>query len=72
MQKRIFHNSISTEKNLEINTTLYKHHTNKKINVNINQLLNRAKVTKRDEKKEKIIFLGVAILIVGTTALLAI
>ena len=72
MQKKIFHNSISTEKNPKINTTLSKHHTNKKINVNINHLLNRVKVTKRDEKKEKIIFLGVAILIVGTTALLAI
>ena len=72
MQKRIFHNSISTEKKPEINFVPYKHQTNKKINVNINQLLNRAKVTKRDEKKEKIIFLGVAILIVGTTALLAI
>jgi|TARA_B100000795_G_scaffold267883_1_gene253637 hypothetical protein len=72
MQKKIFYNDISTEKNLEIKTTVYKHHTNKKINVNINQLLNRVKVAKRGEKKEKIIFLSLAILIVGTTALLSI
>jgi len=41
-----------------------------KKSVDINRLLNRVKIDQQNEKKQKVIFLGSAILIVGMTGLL--
>tara|TARA_B110000967_G_C18595167_1_gene416423 strand:- start:90 stop:335 length:246 start_codon:yes stop_codon:yes gene_type:complete len=74
MPKFTFHNSPRVDRELEIQTYSQTHSrvqsmTLKK-SVDINRLLNRVKIDQQNEKKQKVIFLGSAILIVGMTGLL--
>ena len=68
--KNIFYNLKSTELKSETKTKLHTIVPKSKISVDINQLLNRVKVEEKKEKKNKIIFLGVAIILIGSTTLL--
>ena len=68
--KNIFYNTKLNEPRLK---TKIQHHTfvpNKKISVDINKLLNRVRTEEKKEKKEKIIYIGTAALIVCSTFLL--
>jgi hypothetical protein len=65
MQKTIFHNNKSTSQNEDIKNLEQVSFVNKKVNVDINKLLNRVKLKEKKEKKEKFIFLGIAILVLG-------
>ena len=62
MKKIYFHNSFLIEENININTSPQKQHViQKKISkqkqvVDINKLLNRVKIHKKNEVKKKIIF----------------
>ena len=56
MQKIYFHNHISTAEDKDEKKTLFSHHIRKKINVDINKLLNRIKIEKKKDNKKKFIF----------------
>ena len=65
MRKTIFHNNRSTSQNEDIKNLEQVFFVNQKVNVDINKLLNRVKIKEKKEKKEKFIFLGAAILVLG-------
>ena len=56
MQRNYFHNHISIGKNIDEKKTVSPPHIRKKINVDINKLLNRIKMEKKIENKKKFIF----------------
>ena len=68
--KNIFYNFRANEPELETKTQLYTTIPKTKINVDINLLLNRVRTEEKKEKKNKIIYLGAAALIVCSTFLL--
>ena len=68
--KNIFYNLKSIELKSKTKTKLHTIVPKSKISVDINQLLNRVKVEEKKEKKNKIIFLGVAIILISSTTLL--
>jgi hypothetical protein len=65
MQKNFFHNSKSIEKSPVIRSISNAQLTNKKINVDINKLLNRVKMDQLNEKKNKAIFFGIGISLIS-------
>tara|TARA_B100000767_G_scaffold256829_1_gene264205 strand:+ start:378 stop:602 length:225 start_codon:yes stop_codon:yes gene_type:complete len=56
VQKTYFHNHISTAEDKDEKKTVFSHHIRKKINVDINILLNRIKIEKKKDNKRKFIF----------------
>jgi hypothetical protein len=56
MRNLNFHNYKSTVKNEDIKKTHQAQHLDKKIVVDINNLLNRVRIDNKIEKKKKIIF----------------
>ena len=68
--KNIFYNLKSNEPKLETKTQFHTIIPKTKKNVDINLLLNRVKTKEKKEQKNKIIYLGTAVLIVGSTFLL--
>jgi hypothetical protein len=63
--KRVFHNSKLLEEEVRIRKEPLINSKQKLPNVDINKLLNRVRVNKKKEKKEKLIFLGLGIFTVG-------
>tara|TARA_B110000285_G_C15013937_1_gene557961 strand:- start:123 stop:350 length:228 start_codon:yes stop_codon:yes gene_type:complete len=61
MQKKFFYNGKSIEKSPDIKSISNTQLTNKKINVDINKLLNRVKMDQMNEKKYKAIYFGIGI-----------
>ena len=57
MQKTNFHNHISTAEDKDEKKTVFSHHIRKKINVDINILLNRIKIEKKKTIKENLFFI---------------
>ncbi|MDA9616051.1 hypothetical protein N9S20_01640 [Candidatus Pelagibacter sp.] len=66
MQKNFFHNyqTLSEKKN-SINTVLPNYNA-PKINVDVNKLLNRVRIEKKNEQKKQIIFYSSTILMLFT------
>ena len=62
MQKEFFHNKFNVE-NLDLNTAPHLRNSKRKENVDINKLLNRVKIHKQIEKKQKIIFFSLGVLL---------
>jgi len=63
MQKKVyFHNGKSIDQNLNTKRLSEAQHINEKQVVDINKLLNRVKINQKNEIKQKIIFYGLAIL----------
>ena len=65
MSGSIFYNNKSTQSETHKPRILYKKQSNTKINVDINQLLNRVKKNNKNEKKQKIILSVYAILLLS-------
>ena len=63
MKKNIFYNNRSNEINFEKKELFSLKIKNKKINVDINKLLNRVKIDQQNEKKFKVVFFGSGILL---------
>tara|TARA_B110000971_G_scaffold193368_1_gene206252 strand:- start:244 stop:471 length:228 start_codon:yes stop_codon:yes gene_type:complete len=63
MDNSIFHNSKSIEKKLDVKEFSYLQKLDKNKIVDINNLLNRVKVSEKDEKKQRIIFFSFGILL---------
>ena len=71
MQKTYFHNykNIEVDEPKKISKIYFK---KKKTNVDINQLLNRVKDVKKNKRKEKIIILGTALMVISLMGILVI
>ena len=65
MHDRIFHNNKLFKNNLEKTKSFNSQNNNLKIHVDINNLLNRVKIDQKIEKKNKITFFILGILLVG-------
>ena len=73
MQKNYFHNyktnTLEVDKVSRISEIHFKKKSN---NVDINQLLNRVKDIKKNKRKEKIIILGTALMVISLMGILVI
>ena len=65
MSKRIFHNDIISDQDLKFKKKPQTFNKKKISNVDINKLLNRVRLYEKNEKKEKFVFLGMGIFVVG-------
>ena len=65
MKKNIFYNNAVIYKNLDTKDIFSLKKIDKKKIVDINKLLNRVKMDKKFEKKEKFIFFGLGIFLLG-------
>ena len=63
MNTNIFHNSKLIEKKLDVKKFTHLQKLDKNKIVDINNLLNRVKMSEKDEKKKRIIFLSFGILL---------
>jgi hypothetical protein len=64
MQKHIFHNYKTTGGSLE-KKKLQSQNIDRKISVDINKLLNRVKIDRQNENKQKVIFFTYGILLIS-------
>ena len=60
--KNIYYNTKSAERDLNLNTPVPIRYLGQKRNVDINELLNRVKIEKKNQIKNKLFFLGLAVL----------
>ena len=65
MQKIRFHNSKITDENLNKKQLHQTQNLDPKIVVDINKLLNRVKIEEKSERKRKIIFFSLAVLVLS-------
>ena len=65
MKKNIFYNDKFIKREVEIKVLPQLNDLYKKKNVDINRLLNRVKVDQKIEKKKKIIFFSLGVLLLG-------
>jgi hypothetical protein len=60
--KNIYYNTKSAERDLELKAPVQIRYLGQKKNVDINELLNRVKIEKKNKIKNKLFFLGLAVL----------
>ena len=65
MKKDVFNNDTLNRKNLEIRRLFNSEYVGRERNIDINKLLNRIKIDQQNIKKQKIIFFGLGVLLVG-------
>jgi len=65
MQSKIFHNTKYLEENLIVKKTTQATYLHPKINVDVNRLLNRVKINEQSEKKKKLLFFCLGILLLS-------
>ena len=70
MLKNIYYNTKSVERDLNVNTPVQIKYLGKKQNVDINELLNRVKTEKKNQIKNKLYFLGLAVMPVSLIGIL--
>ena len=70
MLKNIYYNTKSAERDLNLNTPVQIKYLGKKQNVDINELLNRVKTEKKNQIKNKLYFLGLAVMPVSLIGIL--
>jgi len=68
MQKTYFHNNKHISEKNDQKKAIIVEQINQKKRVNINKLLNRVRIEKKDENKRKIIFYSSIILTISTLA----
>jgi len=66
MQKTYFHNNKSISENDNLVKNISIQNIDQKINVDINKLLNRVKIEKKNDAKKKFIFYTSTILVLST------
>ena len=70
--KKIYYNTKPAERDLNLNTPVQIKYLGKKKSVDINELLNRVKTEKKNQIKNKLYFLGLAVLPVSFIGILLI
>ena len=72
MLKNIYYNTKSAERDLNLNTPVPIRYLGQKRNVDINELLNRVKIEKKNQIKNKLFFLGLAVMPISFIGILLI
>ena len=72
MLKNFYYNRNLAERDLNLNTPVQIKYLGKKKSVDINELLNRVKTEKKNQIKNKLYFLGLAVLPVSFIGILLI
>ena len=70
--KKIYYNTKPAERDLDSTAPVQIRHLGQKQNVDINELLNRVKIEKKNQIKDKLFFLGIAVLPVSFIGILLI
>jgi len=70
--KNIYYNTKSAERDLELKAPVQIKYLGQKQNVNINELLNRVKIEKKNQIKNKLFFLSIATLPISLIGILLI
>jgi hypothetical protein len=70
--KNIYYNTKSAERDLELKAPVQIKYLGQKQNVNINELLNRVKIEKKNQIKNKLFFLSIAALPISLIGILLI
>ena len=70
--KKIYYNTKSAERDLNLNTPVPIRYLGQNRNVDINELLNRVKIEKKNQIKNKLFFLSVAALPISLIGILLI
>ena len=70
--KNIYYNTKSAERDLELKAPVQIKYLGPKQNVNINELLNRVKIEKKNQIKNKLFFLSIAALPISLIGILLI
>ena len=70
--KNIYYNTKSEERDLELKAQVQIKYLGPKQNVNINELLNRVKIEKKNQIKNKLFFLSIAALPISLIGILLI
>jgi|TARA_B110000902_G_scaffold75494_1_gene89513 hypothetical protein len=65
MQSKIFHNTKYLEENLIVKNTTQVTYLHPKINVDVNKLLNKVKINEQSEKKKKVLFFCLGIILLS-------
>ena len=68
--KNIYYNAKSAERDLNLNTPVPIRYLGQKQTVDINELLNRVKTEKKNQIKNKLYFLGLAVMPVSLIGIL--
>ena len=69
MQKYSFYNQISKNEDFKIKKNLQAGSFSKNTNVNINKLLNRVKIEKKNESKKKVIFFALGVFLITSMSM---
>ena len=70
--KNIYYNAKSAERDLNLNTPVQVRYLAQKQKVDINELLNRVKIEKKNQIKNKLFFLSIAALPISLIGILLI
>ena len=70
--KNIYYNTKTAERDLELKVPVQIKYLGPKQNVNINELLNRVKIEKKNQIKNKLFFLSIAALPISLIGILLI
>jgi len=65
MQSKIFHNTKYLEENLIVKNTTQVSYLHPKINVDVNKLLNKVKINEQSEKKKRVLFFCLGIILLS-------
>ena len=66
MQKSLFHNYPSNDEDKIPNNIISRNYLTRKKSVDVNKLLNRVRIEKKNEQKKQIIFYSITILMLFT------
>ena len=70
--KKIYYNTKPAERDLDSTAPVQIRHLGQKQNFDINELLNRVKIDKKNEIKNKLFFLGLAVMPISFIGILLI
>ena len=69
MKNNQYHNQTSIYQDIEINNNYQKKYNSKNLRVDVNMLLNRVQLVKKNERKKKLLFIALSFLIIAGTGI---
>ena len=69
MNKNLYHNQKTAFQDIETDNNFQKIYSSKSPRVDVNMLLNRVQLVKKNENKKKLLFIALSFLIIAVTGL---
>ena len=69
MNENLYHNQKTAYEDIEIDNNFQKRYNSKNPRVDVNMLLNRVQLVKKNENKKKVLFIALTFLIIAGTAI---